>query len=293
LTDRAIQWVKNNAEQDGFFWLHYFDPHIPYMPPTEFLPTDPRQRAMGSLFWDVKLARGGSVARSAEERAWIRALYDGEVRYVDAQVGRLLDALKELGIYDDALIVLTSDHGEEFWDHGHFEHGHTLFNELIRVPLLVKLPANREGKTVDAFVTTQAVTPTILDVCGVAPNAAGALPPPLSPLLGDMPEPVAAQPLFSGSTLFQDPAESVVFDGMKYIRTTLSGRELLFNLKEDPKELDSVAVQDPESLARGRQLLDAELAAAPALAEKLGIHTVAGDQLDPRDILNLQTLGYL
>ena len=293
LTDMAIQWFKEKGRQDTFFWLHYFDPHMPYMPPEEFLPADPEQRALGSFFWDVKLARGGGVARTAVERAWIRALYDGEVRYVDAQVGRLLDALKQSGIYDDALIVLTSDHGEEFWDHGRFEHGHTLFNELLHVPLLIKLPANQEGRTVDACVTTEAIAPTVLNLCGVAPKSAETLPPPLSPLLNGAQEAYAAQPAFSGATLFHDPAESVVFDGMKYVRQTVSGRETLFNLNQDPKELNPIGEQDPENLAKGRQLLDAELAAAPQLVEKLGIRVNEEDRLDPRDVQTLQALGYL
>ena len=303
LTDQAIQWFKDNAQQDAFFWLHYFDPHIPYMPPAEFLPTDPKQRAMGALFWDVKLARGGGVARTAEERAWIRALYDGEVRYMDAEIGRLLDSLKKLGIYDDALIVLTTDHGEEFWDHDRFEHGPTLFNELIHVPFLIKLPQDHRGKTVDACVTTQAIMPTILNLCGVAPNAAEALPPPLSPLLDDAqeashkaaasPEAYNEQPIFSGASLFHDHAESVIFNHMKYIRQTISGHEMLFNLKEDPKELNSLAAQDPQNLDKGRQLLDAQLEAAPRTAEKLGIRLDEKDRLDQRDVLSLQALGYL
>ena len=293
LTDLAIQWVKDNAQQDSFFWVHYFDPHMPYMPPAEFQPTDPKQRAMGALFWDVKMARGGSVARTAEERAWVRALYDSEVRYADAEIGRLLDSLRKLGIYDDALIVLTADHGEEFWDHDRFEHGHTLFNELIRVPFVIKLPGDSRGKTLDACVTTQGIMPTVLDLCGVAPNAPEILPQALSPLLKDPQEVYVEQPIFSGGSLFHDHAESVIFDHMKYIRQTTSGHEMLFNLKEDPGELNSVAAQDPQNLAKGRELLDAALDAAPRVAEKLGIRTDEKDRLDRQDILSLQALGYL
>lgn len=67
-----------------------------------------------------------------DEREWIRQLYLAEVRYVDAMFGKIVARLRELGIYDDALIVFSSDHGEEFWDHGEYGHGQSLFHELIR-----------------------------------------------------------------------------------------------------------------------------------------------------------------
>jgi arylsulfatase A-like enzyme len=72
-----------------------------------------------------------------ETRQWIRELYDAEVRDVDANLGRLIDALKRLRVYDDALILLSSDHGEEFWEHGRQGHGQSLHPELLRVPLIV------------------------------------------------------------------------------------------------------------------------------------------------------------
>jgi uncharacterized protein YunC (DUF1805 family) len=85
----------------------------------------------------------------------------------------------------------------------------------------------------------------------------------------------------------------VIFDGFKYVRQTITGYEMLFNLNQDPKELNSIAAQDPANLAKGRQLLDADIAAAPQQAEKLGIHVDEKDRLDPRDIQSLQALGYL
>ena len=73
-------------------------------------------------------------------KLWLKTLYNGGVGYTDHQVGRLLETIKDLDIYDDALIILTNDHGEEFWDHGGWQHGHNLHNELIAAPLIVKLP---------------------------------------------------------------------------------------------------------------------------------------------------------
>ncbi len=293
LTDRSIQWIRDNAQQDFFYWVHYFDPHTPYKPPKEFLPGDAARNKMGASFTANKAARMGTVARTPEERQWIRALYDGEVRYADAEIGRLLDSIRELGIYDDTLIVITSDHGEEFWDHDRFEHGHTLYNELLRVPLLVKLPGRHRGAAIDTCVSLQAVMPTVLDLCGVTPMIDGLLLPPLSPLLQDPPAAYAGQPAFSGACLFHGRLESVVFGQMKYIRGVSSGHEMLFNLKEDPEERCSLTRQDPANLERGRKLLDDARSADARLAEQLGIRENAKDSLDQENLDSLQALGYL
>lgn len=293
LTDLAIQWFKDNAQRDSFFWIHYFDPHAPYQPPQEFLPGGDAQQRLGKVFSDVRGARMGSIARAPEERAWIRSLYDGEVRFVDAQIGRLLDVLRELGIYDETLILFTSDHGEEFWDHGHFEHGHTLYNELVRVPFLAKLPGGDANKSVDAYVSLQAIMPTVLDLCGVTAGAGATLLPPLSPLIRDTGHAYAEQPVFTGVSLFHDAMESVIFDRMKYIRMSPSGIELLFNLEKDPLERDSLAGRDPLNLEKGRQLLDEAQAADTRLTDHLGIHKGEKDFLNQEDVRSLQALGYL
>ncbi|MBP8129581.1 MAG: sulfatase [Candidatus Hydrogenedentes bacterium] len=293
LTEHAISWLKDHAREDFFFWVHYLEPHIPYAPPEAYLPAGPKLREQGDHFSDVTRGRVGCVARSAEERAWIRALYEGDVRYVDAEIGRLLDALRELGLYDDTLIVLTADHGEEFWDHDRFEHGHTLYNELVQVPLLVKLPGSRGAGTVDARVSTQAILPTVLDLCGVRPATARGLAPSFAEALGAAPPGYQETPVYSGATLFQDRAESVVFGPMKYVRGQISGHEMLFNLEQDPREMNSLVSEDAENLARGRQLLDEAVAAQERLREQMGVVVEDKDFLGEEAVQSLKALGYL
>ena len=97
----------------------------------------------------------------------MRAVYDAEVAAIDRAFARLRAALEERGIWDDAIVILTSDHGEEFWERGDFEHGHTLFNELIHVPLIVKAPRSAaiEPRKVDAQVRVLDTLPTIFELC--------------------------------------------------------------------------------------------------------------------------------
>ena len=124
--------------------MHYYDPHQPLEPPLEYMGNAKAPAGMGRRFKDKINVRAGMLKLSAEQREWVRKLYDDEVRYVDENVGRLLGHLRETGQYDDALIIVASDHGEEFWEHDGFEHGHTLYNEVLRVPLMIKLPGGSE-----------------------------------------------------------------------------------------------------------------------------------------------------
>lgn len=292
LTDEAIAWIKANAQQDSFFWVHYFDPHLPYSPPKAFAPADPKQIAMGNQFSDKPGVRAGNSVCKTDERAWVRALYDGEVRYVDAEVGRLFDTLRELGIYEEALIVLTSDHGEEFWEHDGFEHGHTLFNELLHVPLVVKLPGEHRGVTAEPYVGLQALLPTVLDLCGIVSDHAQVLAPPLTPLLRDPQAAFEEKPILSGSVLHFDARDSVIFDHMKYIRSEVPGHELLFNLGQDPQERTSLVSLDPANLAKGRQLLDSAGDLDKLLKEQLGVGQGKSVPLNQQSVIELKALGY-
>ena len=97
-----------------------------------------------------------------------REVYDGEISYWDTQFGALVERLKQRGLYDDMTIVVTSDHGEEFMDHGGYWHGTTLYDEMIRVPLVVKLPGSeRAGTTAAEWVQSIDIMPTLLRLSGV------------------------------------------------------------------------------------------------------------------------------
>lgn len=144
-TDAALAWMRRQRDAPFFMTVHYFDPHLTYDPPAPydemFRPQEaPRlPRGFGSADQVFEIRSGSRQLDTAEKEALV-ARYDGELRYMDDQIGRLLDGLRDLGRWDDALVIFVSDHGEEFWDHGGFEHGHTHYREMIRVPLIVKRP---------------------------------------------------------------------------------------------------------------------------------------------------------
>ena len=292
LTDRAIDWVGENADDKFFLWLHYFDPHIPYAPPEAFLPSEEVLAGRSKMLWDQQRVRAGLSARDQGERDWIRALYDGEVRYVDANVGRFLDRLEGLGIFDDALIVLTTDHGEEFWEHGGFEHGHALYNELINVPLLVKGPGGRASRREETYVGTQALMTTILEASGVAYDAALGVAPSFATLLEEEAGDYSGPPIMTGALLYYDDQSGVIFDGKKFIRGNLSQQHELFDLEADPGELRSRVESDPANTARGERLLQEDEARAVALRKALGLEAGEMSELDAQELETLKSMGY-
>jgi arylsulfatase A-like enzyme/uncharacterized membrane protein YbhN (UPF0104 family) len=150
-------WIDQRSSSPWFLFVGYMDPHDPYF-------THPYD---GSGY-----ARAAHPHPDPSEAAELTALYDGEITYWDAEFGKLLQGLRERGLYDDLTIVVTSDHGEEFNEHGGFWHGTTLYDEQVRVPLLVKLPQSRRGGTVVRhWVQSIDLMPTILSLSGVpVPN---------------------------------------------------------------------------------------------------------------------------
>lgn len=291
LTDCAIEFLQSNRDRDFFLWVHYLDPHLRYSPPIEFVERSNVHDEMGYLLENTTSKRPSvDLFGDLSRRVWARSLYDAEVRYVDREITRLLDWLRDAGIYDDALIVFAVDHGEEFWEHDGFEHGHTLYNELIGVPLIVKAPGTSAG-TIDSQVAVYDVAPTVLELCGLpgldAPEAVSLVP----YLAGGAPA-NGGRPIFASGTLWSTNFESVVFDGWKFIRSTTTGLERLFNLDTDPQERANLVLAHPAVAARARTLLDEHVQDANAFRMTRGI-TNQVFELDEEEIERLKTLGYL
>ena len=294
LTETAIHWIELDHQRPFFLWLHYFDPHLPYAPPHDLLPDAAPPSGIGFEFAGLSRVRSGHFVPSGEEKEWMRRLYDAEVRYVDANLGRLIKALKELNLYEGSLIVLTSDHGEEFWEHGGFEHGHTVYDEVVRVPLSFKLPSSRSTAEIAANVSTVAVTPTILDVLDVDPapiNHASYGFHSLSALWSTSP-PADWPPTISSETLYYEEKEAIVLNGFKYIHEPSTGREELYDLIHDPLERVSLIGTSSEIAVRARRLLGEHQRFGEETRQALGLEERRGD---PDEGLSeeLRTLGYI
>jgi len=277
----------------AFQAAYYLDPHAPYAPPREYLDGEPAP-GMGAAFEGQKQTMEGWVVTTSDERRWVRSLYDAEARYVDANVGRIVAALKQRSLYDDALVILTADHGEEFWEHGSLGHGQSMYQELLQVPLIVKLPASRrravETKVVATPVSTVSVTPTVLDVAGVPYSPREMSATSLAPALdGAALQPT---PIVSTAQMLFDRRETVLFDRYRYIVSTLDGHVELYDHGTDPGEQHSIADSSPELVARGAALLAAHNADARALARRLGLQE-STRAIDETTLRRLRSLGYV
>jgi arylsulfatase A-like enzyme len=168
VTDRAIAFLRSRGDRDYVLFLHYYDPHWHYDPPAPFDRSfDPNYRGPATgVWWKFKEESRDTIAPS--DLSHIIALYDGEIRYTDREIGRLIREMKKLGLFRPAMVLVTSDHGEEFLDHGGWEHQKTLYEEQLRIPLLVKLPGNEAaGERISRQVSLVDVAPTVLDVYGL------------------------------------------------------------------------------------------------------------------------------
>ncbi len=282
-----FDWLENRRDERPFFlYAHATDPHAPYTPPEPFRrrfapDADPE---IGRLDNVRNLIQGQRPA-TEQERQDLLALYDAEIAFNDHHFGRFIERLKELGLYQSSLIVLLSDHGEEFLDHGGWEHGVTLYGEQLHVPLIVKLPGGRRaGTRVAATVSQVDVLPTILDLLGLPPAATtdGAN-------LFD----AAGRPSFAYLSLQDRRMRGVTRRGWKLIVDASPfprGRPLeLYRLEVDRGETAELATEQPferELLAQILRRWEVDLAqSAPAN----GLQAEIPDELRRQ----LEALGYL
>jgi arylsulfatase A-like enzyme len=307
-----------------FLFVNYVEAHGPNDPPEPYRSRALSPRATPELV--ERASRLGAAAYYLDpasippaEFAVLSELYDGEIAYLDELVGGLLDALEESGRLDDTLLILTSDHGENLGDHGHFRHVFSLYGSTVRVPLLLRLPGGeRAGEVRTEPVGLVDVFPTILAAVGVtAPEGvvqgrdllagprAGEAPPvvaeyyfPLQALGLFRPEELATHRQVLGR--YMRRLRSIEMDGLRLIWAS-DGRDELYELAEDPDEQKNLHA-DPRLAQREQRLrdrLDALVQSgggpppmpdeAQLLAEPVG----AFEDLDPASAEMLRELGYL
>jgi arylsulfatase A-like enzyme len=177
ITEAAIHWLAGPDERPFFLMLNYMDPHVPYNPPPPFNSRfrdggDGRgpARSWGNQFWAETRSAvvGGQRPLAERTRGLLLDRYDQELAYLDSEVGRLLDWLRDHRLYDRTLIILTADHGEAFGEHLIVGHGLGLYEPEVAVPMIVKLPYQARTGVEDAGVQHTDILPTVLDVLSLA-----------------------------------------------------------------------------------------------------------------------------
>jgi arylsulfatase A-like enzyme len=277
-----------------FAYIHYMQPHKPYDPPAEYLEgleaEDERGRPRKGRSWfklDSALVTANRTGRASPSTiAELEARYRGNLRYVDAAVGALIDQLEREGWYDDSMIVLMADHGDAFFKHARFGHNTTLYDDMIRIPFMIKFPSKDGIGPRRLANPTESIDllPTLFDYLG--------LPIP-EQLEGD-----SLWPLIQGRVRQLDGPEVVVatkrrdlhairLGDHKYIRH-VQGTEELYDLRADPDEQRNRIDEEPETARSLRQKLESivDLTTRRTLDQEVDL------RLDPEMKQLLEILGY-
>jgi arylsulfatase A-like enzyme len=216
------------------------------------------------------------------------ARYDGDILHIDGLVGKLLEKLRQLNLEDETLVVVTSDHGEEFFDHRNWGHGQSIYNELIHVPLIIRFPRRfPAGRRVSEPVQTIDVLPTLLELAG-APLPSGIAGKTLLPVLrGDDATPREA---YSELLYRYGDSRSIVRDGRKLTRTKKGEeiREEVFDLAADPREQRAAAVD-----GNGGAALQSRLTEVQSWAEQNKTGETADAAITDEQKDRLKALGYM
>lgn len=278
-TERALAWLAQ-AKTPFFLWVHYFDPHSPYDPPEPF-----RSRYQPEPGLAERLERLGVPAKRRKQATRVTNRYDGEIRYMDSQIGRILEALRAQGLYRESLIVLTSDHGEGLWQHDYLQHG-VVWGEQLEVPLIFKFP-----ESTDAPRGRRRVIASLIDI--LPTMVAGARLPLSSEsfhgidLLGASRRYALSQREYRKDH-WEEPVYTLTGNEWKYHDHGAAGGRL-FHLSRDPHELVNVVARYPQVAQRMRAELHAMLAESrrkgKTLRQKVEIPDAALEQL--------RALGYV
>lgn len=283
---RALELLDGFDADPFFLFLHYWDVHYDYDPPPPYdTMFDPDYEG------DVDARgyeRSQTVRHDMDPRdlQHVVALYDGEIALVDAYLGRLFEALKAKGVWDETMVVVTADHGDEFFEHGRKGHRKTLYRETLQVPLIIKFPSARwEGQQVAAISGLVDIAPTMLEVAGLEalPESNGrSLVPELT---GDAPPAVYFADLHGR-------LGAVMSDPLKLISGRQRGNpiEQLFDMRADAAERHDLAAQRTDDAQALGMLLDEWIVASGALAAQIG----TGEFEYDADLTRaLRSLGYL
>lgn len=267
MNERVVAWLDNDRVRDRarpfFAFVNYYDAHGPYAPPapfdTMFSGKEPPTRDSGSRDF------------TAAEVTGLVDAYDGSIAYLDRQLGELFAALERRGLLENTVVIVTSDHGEEFNEHGQMNHGNTIYFPSLHVPFIVAGAGLPQGVAVTQPVTLRDVPATVLELVGApahatlpgqslvrhwrrAPDSLGAAPSLASPIFGEVDH---ARNLPASIPVSQGALKSVVVDGLHYIRNA-DGSEELYDVLQDPWERVNIvtAPASQPTLLRARTLIE-------------------------------------
>jgi len=275
VVDRFTDWADSREEDGPFFaLLHLYDPHQHYAPPAPYDTLFGPDPDVDRNAWEVD---DMGLPLDPENREHYLALYDGEIAFADAELGRLFGFLRQRGLEETTLVVVVADHGEEFLEHGGVDHGHTFYQELLHVPLVISGPGVSPGQVDSSWVGSYDLAPTLLALTGA-----------------EVPEVMEGRDLFTGSGETRTiPSSGVIIAPQNLPRpwncSVLRGGVKTYRLKEEGEveDLSTDLARDPmeRNLTAGGDsaLVDAYMT-SPRLWEPVRVDCEGTDRERLRDI---------
>jgi len=293
----ALRWLDarlGRPEEPIFLYLQYMDPHIPYDPPESirrrFLPL--RATPEMAVEANRKLRTYRFAAISDREFEILESLYDGEVAHLDGELRQLFGDLEQRDFLENAIVIVTSDHGEEFREHDRLQHGHALYEESVRVPLIVLAPGIGDGRVVEQPVSLLDLAPTILDLARLPsePHFEGRSLRPLLEADGDPERAAVVLELAAKGDASDSRVHGLgLIRGSAKLLVDTSGRASIYDLAADPGEKRPL---DPRSSETGVELLATLERVRSAMAQRASEPT-AGPGRSEEEMERLRELGYL
>jgi arylsulfatase A-like enzyme len=298
-TQSIRKWITEHEDEPFFMWIHYADPHVPYIMEREFDGIFVEEKVNEHLdlagYWNSLQCQQHYDADTKGEMARVRmAFYDSKVRQADTRVGEIVEEIEKLGLTDETMFVITADHGEEFFEHRGCDHGQSLYDEVLHVPLLFTLPGFiQPGTVVPQQVRLMDVAPTIVDALELGSHVSTFDGTSLVDYLRGGGEDL---PVVGGFLQSTDGVVALRKDGFKYMysphRTALRARpqsgEELYDLTKDPEEKHNLVAEGHPKLEEFRKLAQKWLAAHDK-------PVVVAPKVDysPEQVEKLRALGYV
>jgi len=306
LIGEFLSIIKNKQHEKFFAYIHFMDTHIPYNTNkfNNFFYYDSKGRfkpgpGPNEILSNKIREMTANKTLTEDDKNQIIGIYDGQIRFVDNSIGLLIEGLKELDLFKDTIFIITADHGEEFWDHDSFEHGHTLYNELLHIPFIMAGPMIGQGE-ISKRIRIIDLMPTILDLFKIKANNELGDGISFADLLKDsVQKPDNTLPVLAFGTFFGDEKYGLIDGESKiiYNTTNTQGKESLlgyrntnkyelYNLYIDPNEKNNLELKDKDKLQNLKHALDKYKAHTIKLKSK---NTELGEDMKKR----IRSLGYL
>lgn len=297
VTRRALRFLKRYRDRSFYMWIHYIDPHVPYG--AWYVKHHPEydrdyQGSYGrviSIEQLMSLSVSRKIPSDRDIRHW-NACYDAEILYLDQSIGRLLDGLENLGLAENTIVVLTSDHGEEFWEHDYLCHGHTLYREVVHVPLIVRWPGQvTSGLRIPSTVSLLDIAPTLFDVSGIAAPDGYQGRSLMQALKGKA---LGMAPVHSHLDLEQRQKRSVHTDGEDLIQDRNAKTFELYDPVDDFAQRVNLSERFPDTVMGLADRMDRWQQEADRLKETLPVRNTPGKiEVDSQMAEQLRALGYI